>query len=154
MEQVAALGKGGTWSQSGRRGRRLACGDELAAMLHLRLVQGAVSRSGVRVCLLLGGAYCECSTPRRFADGRPVVFKDFLVRREVMGMGWWQTVSGAVIGDPAADYVDDLIAQGMAYVDPSELPPSVRKRLTSIYVEGLGREPTDEDLRAVLAFCL
>jgi hypothetical protein len=69
-------------------------------------------------------------------------------------MGWWQTVSGAVIGDPAADYVDDLIAQGKAYVEPSELPRDVRKRLTEIYVEGLGCEPTDDDLRAVLAFCL
>ena len=69
-------------------------------------------------------------------------------------MGWWQTVSGAVIGDPAADYVDDLIAQGKAYVDPSELPPDVRKSLTAIYVEGLGREPTDDELRAVLRFCL
>ena len=69
-------------------------------------------------------------------------------------MGWWKTASGAVIGDPAADYVDDLIAQGKAYVEPSELPADVRKRLTSIYVEGLGRKPTDDDLRAVLAFCL
>lgn len=84
----------------------------------------------------------------------PQFSRIFLVRREVMGMGWWQTVSGAVIGDPAADYVDDLIAQGMAYVEPSELPPSVRERLTLIYVEGLGREPTDDELRAVLAFCL
>ena len=78
----------------------------------------------------------------------------FLVRKEVMVMGWWQTVGGAVIGDPAADYVDELIAQGKAYVEPSELPPDVRKRLTATYVEGLGREPTEEELRAVLAFCL
>lgn len=78
----------------------------------------------------------------------------FLVRKEVMLMGWWKTVSGAVIGDPAADYVDDLIAKGQAYVEPSELPPDVRKGLTATYVEGLGREPTEEDLRAVLAFCL
>ena len=69
-------------------------------------------------------------------------------------MGWWKTVSGAVIGDPAADYVDDLIAKGQAYVEPSELPAGIRRRLTAIYVEGLGREPTDDDLRAVLAFCL
>ena len=69
-------------------------------------------------------------------------------------MGWWQTVSGAVIGDPAADYVDDLIAKGQAYVEPSELPAEIRGQLAAIYVEGLGREPTDEDLRAVLAFCL
>jgi hypothetical protein len=69
-------------------------------------------------------------------------------------MGWWQTVGGAVIGDPAADYVDDLIAQGKAYVEPAELPEDVRKRLTDLYVEGLGREPTEDDLRAVLAFCL
>jgi hypothetical protein len=71
-----------------------------------------------------------------------------------MRVGWWQTVSGAVIGDPAADYVDELIAKGQAYVEPSELPPEVRKRLTETYVEGLGREPTEEELRAVLAFCL
>jgi len=69
-------------------------------------------------------------------------------------MGWWQTRSGAVIGDPAADYVDDLIAKGQAYVEPSELPAKIRERLKAIYVEGLGREPTEEDLPAVLAFCL
>ena len=69
-------------------------------------------------------------------------------------MGWWQTRSGAVIGDPAADYVDDLIAKGLAYVEPSELPAEIRERLRAIYVEGLGREPTDDELRAVLTFCL
>ena len=61
--RIAVLGKGGMWSQSGRRGRRLACGDELAAMPYVRVVHGAASRCGLRVCLLLGGAYCECSAP-------------------------------------------------------------------------------------------
>ena len=69
-------------------------------------------------------------------------------------MGWWQTVSGAVIGDPAADYIDVLIAKGQAYVEPSELPAGIRERLAAIYVEGVGREPTEEDLLPVLAFCL
>ncbi|MBI3834120.1 MAG: hypothetical protein HY287_07310 [Planctomycetes bacterium] len=62
LSRIAALGKGGMWSQSGRRGRRLACDDGLAAMPYLRLVYGAALRCGLRVCLLLGGAYCECST--------------------------------------------------------------------------------------------
>jgi hypothetical protein len=53
-------------------------------------------------------------------------------------MGWWQTVGGAVIGDPAADYVDDLIAQGKAYVEPAELPEDVRKRLTDDLRRGSG----------------
>ena len=63
LSRIAALGKGRMWSQSSRRGRRLDCGDELAVMLYVRLVYGAASRCGLRVCLLLGGAYCECSAP-------------------------------------------------------------------------------------------
>lgn len=68
-------------------------------------------------------------------------------------MGWWQTVGGAVIGDPAADYVDNLLEMGLVFTHPSELPGEIRERLTALYVEGLGRKPTDADLEALLGFC-
>ena len=41
-----------------------------------------------------------------------------------------------------------------AVLNPRRLPAEIRGRLKAIYVEGFGREPTEEDLRAVLAFCL
>ncbi len=68
-------------------------------------------------------------------------------------MGWWQTRSGNVIGDPAADYVDQLVRSGLRCVDASELPCEVRKRLDRLYVEGIGRAPTDAELSDLLAFC-
>lgn len=68
-------------------------------------------------------------------------------------MGWWQTVSGAVIGDPAADYVDNLFEIGLTFTCPSELPGEIRERIVALYVEGLGREPTEQDLDALLGFC-
>lgn len=68
-------------------------------------------------------------------------------------MGWWKTVDGAVIGDPAADYVEQLQAMGVVYVDPTDLPGEVRERLDALYVEGIGRPPTDDDLSALLGFC-
>ena len=69
-------------------------------------------------------------------------------------MGWWKTVSGAVIGDPAANYVDKLIEQGRAYTHPSELPADVRAKIIALYVHDLAREPTEGEIEAVLHFCL
>ena len=68
-------------------------------------------------------------------------------------MGWWKAVSGGVIGDPAADYVDSLVEMGLLFTHPSELPGEIRERITALYVEGLGREPTESDLEALLGFC-
>ena len=68
-------------------------------------------------------------------------------------MGWWETVSGAVIGDAAANYVEELAAAGRVFVEPADLPKEARERLMVLYMEGIGRTPTDDDLRALLAFC-
>lgn len=68
-------------------------------------------------------------------------------------MGWWQTRSGGVIGDPAADYVDQLVRAGLRCVDASDLPDDARRRLVEIYQVGIGRAPTDDELRDLLAFC-
>jgi len=68
-------------------------------------------------------------------------------------MGWWETVDGAVIGDPAADYVEQLQAMGLVRVKLDDLPRWVRARLVALYTEGIGRPPTDEDLCALLRFC-
>ena len=68
-------------------------------------------------------------------------------------MGWWETVGGAVIGDPAADYVEQLQAMGVVLVEPDDLPWKVRERLVALCTDGIGRPPTDGDLRALLHFC-
>ena len=74
--------------------------------------------------------------------------------KEVIALGWWKTVSGAVIGDPAANYVEELIEQGRAFTHPSELPAEVRAKIVALYVEDLSREPTEEEIEALLHFCL
>ena len=68
-------------------------------------------------------------------------------------MGWWETVGGAVIGDPAADYVEHLQAMGLFFGEPDDVPCHVRERLIALYIDGIGRPPTDGDLRALLSFC-
>jgi hypothetical protein len=73
--------------------------------------------------------------------------------KEVMNVGWWETVSGRVIGDAAADYIEGLARRGQVFVDPSEFPGHVRERLKALYVEGIGREPTDAELLELLGFC-
>ena len=64
-------------------------------------------------------------------------------------MGWWRT-DGGVIGDPPADYLDAL---GQTWDSPKEIPVEVRERLTALYVEGLGRTPTEDDLQDLLDYC-
>jgi len=68
-------------------------------------------------------------------------------------MGWWETVGGAVIGDPACDYVEALQAMGLMLVDASAVPGEVRERLDALYVEGIGRTATKADLEALFGFC-
>ena len=68
-------------------------------------------------------------------------------------MGWWQLRNGGVIGDPAADYVEQLVREGLRCVDPIDLPCEARKRLDAIYEAGIGRAPTEAELRDLLAFC-
>ena len=68
-------------------------------------------------------------------------------------MGWWQTVAGRVIGDAPADYIEELGRMGQHFVEPGELPRHVRERLNALYVEELGREPTDVELSELLSFC-
>ena len=70
-------------------------------------------------------------------------------------MGWWRTSETAVIGDPVADYMDELeavLGGSIPWTKPSEMPAEVMERLTALYVEGLGREPTDDDMQALLDF--
>ncbi len=71
-------------------------------------------------------------------------------------MGWWHCRDGnAVIGDPAADYLEtlmDALGGRLPWEHPGELPGAVRERLDALYIEGIGRKPTDEDLEALLGF--
>jgi len=74
---------------------------------------------------------------------------DGVHRRGGITMGWWRTNSG-VIGDPPADYLDAL---DRTWNSPKEIPAEVRERLTALYVEGLGRTPTEDDLQDLLDYC-
>jgi hypothetical protein len=64
-------------------------------------------------------------------------------------MGWWETRSGAVIGDPPANLLDEL---GATWERPNEIPPDIRARIEALYVEDLGRKPTEDELAALLSF--
>ena len=68
-------------------------------------------------------------------------------------MGWWRQDAG-VVGDPVADYMDDLSTAigGIPWQTPADIPAGVRERITAFYVQGLGRKPADADLAALLAF--
>ena len=47
-------------------------------------------------------------------------------------MGWWKTVNGGVIGDPAADYIEQLAGMELVFVEPADLPWKVRERLAAL----------------------
>ena len=68
-------------------------------------------------------------------------------------MGWWKTVNGGVIGDPAADYIEQRASMELVFVEPADLPWKVQECLRALYLDGIGRPPTDDDLRALLSFC-
>ena len=68
-------------------------------------------------------------------------------------MGWWKTVSGAVIGDGPANVLEDYATRGAVWLDAAAIPVNVRLEIEAMYVEGLGRSPTNEELEALLCFC-
>ena len=70
-------------------------------------------------------------------------------------MGWWQETETAVIGDPVADYMEELktaIGGIISWTEASEIPAEVTERITALYVEGLDRRPTEDDLKALLDY--
>ena len=70
-------------------------------------------------------------------------------------MGWWQETETAVIGDPVADYMEGLktaVGGKIPWTEVSEIPAEVTERITALYVEGLGRKPTQDDLKALLDY--
>ena len=58
--------------------------------------------------------------------------------------------SGSVIGDVAADYLEELDGQ---WSEPADVPAEVRAEIVSLYVLGIGRPPSEQELRDLLAFC-
>ena len=68
-------------------------------------------------------------------------------------MGWWETVSGAVIGDSPADYVEKLWEGGASWRSLAELPSEVRAAIAALYRAELGRGPTEAEFVALLSFC-
>lgn len=73
-----------------------------------------------------------------------------LKRKEVSAMGWWRTGSDGVIGDEPADIIDE---SGGAWSKPAEMPDDVRERIVRCYQRVWGREPTEEEVRDLVAFC-
>ena len=73
-----------------------------------------------------------------------------LKRKEVSAMGWWRTGDGGVIGDEPADIIDE---SGGAWSKPTEMPDEVRERIIRCYQRVWGREPTEEEVRDLVAFC-
>ena len=51
-------------------------------------------------------------------------------------IGWWETVSGSVIGDEPADILEEAL-----------------ERIRGSYVNGLGRQPGPEELKDLFGFC-
>ena len=66
-------------------------------------------------------------------------------------MGWWETGSGGIIGDGPANILDEF-DEG-CWTEPSQIPPEVRTRIVACYREDFDREPTEQELRELLAFC-
>lgn len=64
-------------------------------------------------------------------------------------MGWWETRGGAIIGDPPANLLDEL---GMTWDRPSAIPHRILEQIEALYIEDLGRLPTEEELEALLSF--
>jgi hypothetical protein len=73
-----------------------------------------------------------------------------LKRKEVSAMGWWRTGSDGVIGDEPADIIDE---SGGSWSTPAEMPDDVRERIVRCYQRVWGREPTEEEVRDLVAFC-
>lgn len=65
-------------------------------------------------------------------------------------MGWWRTQSGGVIGDAPADILEDV---GMAIQSPDDIPDAVFVQIRLVYQEAWGRDPTQQELVDLIAFC-
>lgn len=68
-------------------------------------------------------------------------------------MGWWETVGGSIFGDEPADILDDCKERGEHYKTLEELPKRIRQRIVKCYLNDLGREPTEQELRDLIEWC-
>ena len=66
-------------------------------------------------------------------------------------MGWYESVHGGVMGDPVADMIDEL-GEASDWRTPDDIPSGVHTEIVRLYREGLGREPTADDLNAVVGY--
>jgi hypothetical protein len=71
------------------------------------------------------------------------------LQRKENKMGWWRTVEGGVIGDAAVDYLEELEGQ---WIEPADVPVEVRAEIATLYLQGIGQPPSEQDLRDLLAF--
>lgn len=61
-----------------------------------------------------------------------------------------------MIGDAPADYLDafeEMYGGRLPWRNPVDLPDEVRERIGGFYLQVFGREPTENDLGALLDFC-
>ena len=69
-------------------------------------------------------------------------------------MGWWPR-GDAVIGDPVADFLEaikEACGGRLPWTSPADIGPRVRESIVQFYIDELGREPTEEDLRELIEF--
>lgn len=65
-------------------------------------------------------------------------------------MGWWRLQDGGVIGDGPANILDGLDGR---FEKMSDIPSKAMREIRACYLKDLGREPTEAELEALVAFC-
>lgn len=73
--------------------------------------------------------------------------------------GWWSTPSGCAIGKVVEEYVDSVFQElffqkGRVWVKRTDaIPGHILERLDELYLKGIGRKATTEELQELLTFC-
>ncbi len=65
-------------------------------------------------------------------------------------MGWWETENGEVLGDPPLDELEKHANSGR-WKTPDDIPSDVMTAIVNSYRDGLGRDPNQAELAALLA---
>lgn len=72
-----------------------------------------------------------------------------LLQERRLKVGWWETSTGAVIGDPPLNVLDAQVPDAKSLDD---VPLRVRGLVQAEYRSYWGRDATHEELEALLAF--
>ena len=76
----------------------------------------------------------------------------FIEACEVWQMGWWKTGQGDdAIGDPPLDILARF-DEARGWKTRSDIPPKTSRAIAKAYRDGLGRDPTDSEIVALLDY--